>query len=159
MTREHVETRALPMSELTPFILACLDEDLSVTLRIAGNSMSPLVRDRVDAVILTKAPPKLRVGDVPLYLRDNGKYVLHRVVRIAADGSYTMRGDNQNVDEPGIRPDQIRAVAAGFIRRNKPVMTDNRTYRLHSWLWLRCYPYRVVAKRVDYHILRSGAKV
>ena len=38
----------------------------------------------------------LKVGDVPLYCRRNGKYVLHRVVE-ANNRVYTMLGDAQNI--------------------------------------------------------------
>ena len=34
--------------------------------------------------------------------RKDGKYILHRVVKVCKDGTYTMRGDNQIYNEKGI---------------------------------------------------------
>ena len=46
-----------------------------------GDSMYPLIRPR-DLLIIDAVTRPLRLWDVPLYKRDNGQYVLHRIVKI-----------------------------------------------------------------------------
>ena len=46
-----------------------------------GDSMYPLIKPR-DLLIIDAVNRPLRLWDVPLYKRDNGQYVLHRIVKI-----------------------------------------------------------------------------
>ena len=48
-----------------------------------GDSMFPIIRAR-DLLIIEAVREPLKIGDVPLYKRDSGQYVLHRIV--AANG-------------------------------------------------------------------------
>ena len=60
-----------------------------------GTSMLPMLRDGEDVVVLKSAEGRrLHLFDVPLYRRDNGQYVLHRVLDFCRDGCYIMCGDN-----------------------------------------------------------------
>ena len=70
-------------AELMPIIEDAFSQGLSVTLPITGNSMRPLFRHKRDSVVLSACDPySLKRGDVPLYQRENGQYVLHRIVRV-----------------------------------------------------------------------------
>jgi len=150
------EVRVSPLSEISPFMLECMNDGLAVTITVNGRSMMPLLRDKRDAAVLKKPPEDapLKAGDVPLYLRDSGQYVLHRVVSVQPDGRYTMMGDNQTVREYGIRHDQILAVASAFHCGKKTITDESPGYKRHVWLWLHCPPcrylwvfvYRVIGK-------------
>lgn len=88
-----------------------------------GDSMSPLIREGNLLVIeAVKAP--LKVGDVPLYKRDSGQYVLHRIVEVKK-GKYAMKGDNRTAVEKGITDKHIIGVLTGIVRNGKtyPVET------------------------------------
>ena len=79
-----------------------LKEGGTVTFSPHGTSMLPMLRDGEDVVVLKGTGGKrLHLFDVPLYRRDNGQYVLHRVLDFCRDGSYVMCGDNQFVKEKG----------------------------------------------------------
>jgi len=130
----EIVRQVAPLSELTPFMVACMHEGCAVRFTVRGNSMLPfLVSDR-DAATLIKPDRFLKKGDVPLYLRDNGKYVLHRVIK-ANNGVYTMLGDAQHTTEPGIRHDQIIGLAVRFERNGKDISCSNLFYRFYSWFW------------------------
>ena len=58
-----------------------------------GDSMLPIVREG-DLLVIEAVKQPLKVGDVPLYKRDSGQYVLHRIVEIKR-GKYSMKGDNR----------------------------------------------------------------
>ena len=53
----------------------------SVRFSPRGVSMLPMLRQGRDSVVLSPAPKQLRKYDLPLYRRDDGSYVLHRVVK------------------------------------------------------------------------------
>lgn len=76
--------------------------------------MLPMLRQGVDSVVLFPLPEKLKKYDLPLYQRDNGQYVLHRVVKSGA--SYTCIGDNQFDYETGLRHVQMIALVTAFYR-------------------------------------------
>lgn len=137
------KTISLSMNDITPVITQCIEKGSEVILTVSGYSMSPFVKNRRDQVVLVKtdSPDKLKVGDVPLYLRENGMYVLHRVVKVS-NGVYTMLGDAQTLKEPGIKPSQIIAVAKAFIRKGKRYECSGAVYRLYSFLWMTLAPVR-----------------
>ncbi len=74
-----------------------------------GTSMLPMLRDGIDTVVIVKANAPLKTGDVPLYIRENGEYVLHRIIKVRKDG-YVLRGDNQTVSEYPICENQIAGI-------------------------------------------------
>lgn len=128
------------MSGLSPIIEEIISSGGSVELTVTGNSMRPLLKHKVSTVRLAKAPEVLYRGDVPLYRRDNGAYVLHRIIRKkSTDGhtEYMMCGDNQWVLEPSIRQDQLIAVMTAFSRDGKK-WTDckNAGYRIYTQMWM-----------------------
>ena len=136
------KTVNLSMSQITPVITQCIENGSEVILTVTGNSMCPFLKDRRDQVVLVKAQPEnLKVGDVPLYCRRNGKYVLHRVVEVN-NRVYTMLGDAQTDKEPGIEPDQIVAVAKAFIRKGKRYECDSSAYKRYVALWGFLLPIR-----------------
>ena len=113
-----------------------------LTLPVTGSSMGPFLRQGRDRVVLVKADASaLKKGDVPLYIRRDGQYVLHRIVAID-NGTYTMCGDAQRTREPGICPDQIVAVAKGFYHKEKYVSCDGFGYRCYTRLWMGLPPLR-----------------
>ena len=86
------------------------DENITaLPLVISGNSMSPLLVHGRDTVYLSRLDRPAKRGDVLLYKRDSGAYILHRVYKADKD-SYTMVGDAQTQLEQDIRPDQIIAI-------------------------------------------------
>ena len=70
-----------------------------------GTSMLPLIRQAEDVVEIRPCKT-VRVLDVILYRRANGDTVLHRVVGKRKSG-YVLRGDNQIVNEYGVKDVQI----------------------------------------------------
>ena len=137
-----VKTVNLSMEKISPIIAQCVESGSEVILTVTGNSMRPFLVDKRDQVVLIKANAEaLQEGDVPLYQRRNGKYVLHRMVK-RENGSYTMLGDAQVDLEKGIMPDQIIAVAKAFIRKGKRYECDSKKYRRYVNFWKAMLPLR-----------------
>ena len=134
--KKMYEINSYPMSELVPLITDFINEDKEVVFTARGNSMRPLLRDGKDQLILASTKEKnIGKGDVVLYKRENGTYVAHRILDVAPDGSFTMLGDAQFDIEKGIRPDQIIAVASGFIIRGKEKSVNSKCYRKYVKFW------------------------
>lgn len=75
---------------------------------VTGNSMRPFLKHGRDKICMKKTDRKLRKGDIVFYRRENGQYVMHRILK-CGDQSYTLLGDGQIVPESGIRQEQIFA--------------------------------------------------
>jgi len=140
MIDQHVK-----MAELLPIMLEGLAYGKEVKLSPMGISMLPMLRQGIDSVILSPLPQKLKKYDLPLYRRDNGQFVLHRIVKAGDD--YTCMGDNQFAEETGIRHDQMIAVVTSFTRGEKKHSVEEFPYRLYCRLWYHCRHLRKFERR------------
>lgn len=125
--------REVPLDLLMPLIKERLAAGQPVRFSPKGTSMLPMLRQGIDKVVLSPLPEKLRKYDLPLYQRDNGAYVLHRIVK--AGDTYTCIGDNQFILEPGVRSDQMIGVVTAFYRGTKRCAVTSGAYRLYCRLW------------------------
>ena len=130
----------MQLEQLMPLIREQLDRGNNVTFFPRGISMLPMLRQGLDSVVLSPLPGKLKKYDLPLYQRDNGAYVLHRIVK--AEETYTCIGDNQFELEAGVRPDQMIALVTAFARDGKRIEVSNPAYRLYCRLWTASRPIR-----------------
>ncbi len=116
-----------------------------------GVSMMPLIRQRVDTVRLEKPQGRCKKYDVIMYQRPDGKYILHRILKVRKD-SYDLCGDNQVVIEHGVTDEMIIGVMTAFYRGEKYIAIDNeeyikyykkrvrsRRYRYFKWMLFRIY--------------------
>ena len=103
-----------------------------------GTSMLPLIVQTRDSVVLTRNfdnPAKKH--DIAFYRRKNGQFVLHRVMDVCEDGTYTMCGDNQTQLEYGIEKEQIIAYVSGLYRKDKAVRMDGLSYSAYLFFWTK----------------------
>ena len=121
------------MDEMMPLMAETLSLGRSVRFSPKGTSMMPMLRQGRDSVVLSPAPKNLNRYDLPLYRRDNGQYVLHRIIQ--AGETYTCMGDNQFLPEPGIRRDQIIGVVTAFYRKDTRIPVTALTHRLYCRFW------------------------
>lgn len=134
------------LEELMPLIRERLGAGESVRFSPHGTSMLPMLKDGRDQVILSPLPNKLKKYDLPLYQRENGQYVLHRIVK--ARGSYTCMGDNQFVPEKGLRHDQMIAVVTSFIYNGKEYSTNCLRYKAYCRFWCSTRPFRRILVKI-----------
>ena len=144
---EKAGTREVHLAELYPTLMEILNQGGSFRITVTGMSMWPTLRHRRDQVTLTKPQGPLKKHDLPLYRRDNGQFILHRVVAVQDDGCYTCCGDHQWSKERNVRPDQIVAVAVGFCRKGREFDAHNRRYRLWVRFWDGVIPLRMLIFR------------
>ncbi len=111
-----------------------------------GVSMRPLIREGKDLLIIERPQGRLKKYDVPLYRRADGRYVLHRVLKVRAH-DYVICGDNLWIKETGITDEQILGVLTGMIRGGKKLSLDDWRYRLYVRLWCGLFPLRAFLLR------------
>ena len=134
-----MQTVTMPMESLAELIQLQLDNGGRANLTVTGNSMRPMLKNRRDSVTLVRTE-QYAVGQIPLFRRDNGAYVLHRIIDVT-DNGYICCGDNQTIREP-VREDQMIAVVVEFVKNGKNHSVEERGYRFYSAVWMKLFPIR-----------------
>ncbi len=94
----------------------------------SGTSMLPLIRPGKDVVVLV-APTELKKGDIVLYTRSNGKFILHRLMHFKKN-HLLMCGDNQAYYEYEITEKDILAKVKDILIDGKtPLDTSTKEYK------------------------------
>lgn len=145
---------------LIPVIREQLAAGQTVRFTPTGVSMEPMLRHGIDNVVLSPVPQVLKRYDLPLYQRENGQYVLHRVVEVQPDicapeagrdesttSTYTCMGDNQFVKESGLRHEQMIGLVTEFYRDGRRHSVDETGYRIYCRVWYRSRRLRHFWKR------------
>ena len=151
MDRDDIKTTRL--KEWMPLIKESLENGKSVRFAPRGISMLPMLRQGIDTVVLSPLPEKLHKYDLPLYQRDDGKYILHRIVKVS--DTYTCIGDNQFELEPGVRHDQMIALVTGFTRGDKEHHVTEPIYQLYCRVWHYSRPARLIIRKVRNRLSRK----
>ncbi|MBQ9760809.1 MAG: hypothetical protein IJW16_05625 [Clostridia bacterium] len=112
----------------------------------SGYSMYPMLRNRRDRVIIKPiGEGTLRKHDLPLYRRPDGKYVLHRILKVK-DDHYVIRGDNTYALEY-VPKDWVIGYVTEFYRGDRHYTADSRAYRAYAAIWHLIYPLRLLYRK------------
>ena len=122
---------AFPLEEIYPILCEVIASGGEFRLFPRGTSMKPLLREGVDSVALV-APAGYRRGDILLYRRPNGNFVLHRLMQVEKDGTLTFCGDNQSLLEKGVSPEAVIARVVAVYRGEKRISFTSLRYRLYK---------------------------
>ena len=122
------------------------EEELAVNgsfiFKNEGDSMYPLIRQGKDLLIISGKPQgRLKKYDVPLYRRDNGRVVLHRILKVR-EKDYVICGDHNWRREYGIKDDQIIGVLTAFVRDGVETPVTDKRYLAYVHLWCDLYYIR-----------------
>ena len=110
---------------------------------VTGNSMCPFLYPG-DIVYLNR-PAAPRRGDIVLFTRADGSFVLHRIYRVNRDGTYLLLGDNQLLPEP-VPGERIHAQVTSVRRKGKNLTQKSFRWWCYKHLWSR--PVRRVIGRL-----------
>lgn len=123
------------------------DGHTDVPVPVTGSSMTPFLHNGDTAYVnLPQAAP--RPGDIALYQRASGQYILHRVIRCNPDGSHIMLGDAQTEREylPAACP--IHAIVTRAVHKGKTITPRSIYWILYATLWRWVNPIRPVLVRI-----------
>lgn len=118
-----------------------------------GDSMLPFIKQGRDVLVVSKVNGRLKRCDVPLYKRDSGHYVLHRILKVR-DKTYVTCGDNRWQREFGITDRQIIGVLTAVIRDGKEIPMTDRKYRIYVHLWCDFFYVRAFILRTKNFLKR-----
>ncbi len=113
----------------------------NVSIPVAGSSMVPFLHNG-DTVLLElpKTPPKK--GDIVLYTRLGGRYILHRIKKVLKDGGYIMVGDAQQELEYLPSRELIHARVTRVLHKGKQYHPGSPRWWFYRYIWLALVPYR-----------------
>ncbi|MBE6763268.1 MAG: ATP-binding cassette domain-containing protein [Ruminococcaceae bacterium] len=109
---------SVAFQDIVPLINEAFSRGQTITIPVTGTSMMPLLRPK-DGVTLAQISSVER-GDILLYRRHDGQYVLHRVVEVYAD-SVDFCGDNQVVIEQNVPKCALIAQVISYEKDGKTV--------------------------------------
>lgn len=116
-------------------LLRSLPEGAEFSLRVTGWSMMPLLfHGRSTVTLVRQRAYKPRKGDIVLFCRPDGAFVLHRVHRVEMGGILVINGDAQKWTER-ILSVQVTAKVTGICRRRREISVDSPGYRAYRALW------------------------
>ena len=112
-----------------------------VSLTITGNSMSPFMVHQRDRICFKKPDRPLKKGDMVFYQRDNGQFIMHRILKVTEEG-YDIAGDAQIDIERGVRGDQIFAIVTKVCRKGKWIEPGDFWWDFFEKVWINFLPQR-----------------
>lgn len=125
-----------------------LENGRSVLVFTSGTSMQPLLYDksRKDAthVLVEPADGILARGDLPFVLLPDGRYMIHRILRVKKDQGrffYITRGDNCISCEK-VEASQVLGRVSQIYRKGRTIRVTDRGYLLYAHAWMLLYPLR-----------------
>ena len=121
----------------------------SVISFTSGVSMEPLLHDKrkknATHVLIVPITGICQVGDMPLALLPDGRYILHRIIRIDKKQDkviYVTRGDNC-VGCEYVPQDAVYGVVREiYHKNNKTVKVTDKKYQRYVKVWMQLYPIR-----------------
>jgi hypothetical protein len=112
-----------------------------VAIPVAGGSMVPFLHNG-DTVYLDLPDTPLKKGDIVLYTRECGRYILHRIKKVNRDGSIIMVGDAQQELEYLPRREMIHARVTSVRHLGKLIQPGHPRWWFYQHVWLWVVPIR-----------------
>ena len=128
---------------------------LTARIRLDGNSMYPLIRRMQDYVTVNPVNRKIRKGDIVLFRRADGCFVVHRVRKIKGQMLVTM-GDNCALPDREITADCVLGYITRVERGKRIINTDTFFRRVTGLAWQRILPLRKIYSKIKKNIRKSG---
>ena len=132
-------SREVDTAEYMGMLRELIGQGHRVSVRVAGNSMSPFLKHGRDTVFFAAPDSEIKKGDIVFYTRPNGQYIMHRVCRVNPDGSLDISGDAQCV-----MGGQLCRKAAAASQRQR----SDAHYQEFSWRigWIRAAKKRIALR-------------
>jgi uncharacterized phosphosugar-binding protein len=127
----------------------------SFTLFPMGTSMLPTIKAERDSVRLVKAQG-IRKGDIILYKRKSGQFVLHRIVKLCPDGTLVLCGDNQRAFEKNVSREDVLFLVESYQKDGKTVERGSLSFCLQYRYARALQLVKAVYRRLFSSFCRKG---
>ena len=124
----EIKKETVPVAGMIPFIKESLREGKTVEMTVTGSSMLPLLKDRISCVCLAR-PDSLSKGDIVLFERSDGQYVLHRISSVRG-GMFDIVGDNRTSADRNVPFVKILAKVVRYAKDGRHWKNSDRLYRM-----------------------------
>ena len=136
--------------------------DVSVSFFLSGESMRPLIRKSKDKVTVVPVYRSLKKGDIVLFKRSDGAYVVHRINKINNSTVVTIGDNCVDFDKP-VSVADIWGIVTAAERSGKIIKTDSAAFRIFGIFIMGTRPIRYFyrkAKKLGAVVLKRlrGAK-
>ena len=142
------------MSDIVELSIPMLKMGKSVKFTVVGKSMYPIFINNRDKVTVSRVN-KIKKRDVILYRREDGSYVLHRVVGKGKLG-YKLCGDDQTAIEYPVKREDVIAVMTSFERKGKEYSAKCLWYRMYSFFWCTFIRLRPLKFKIAYKLIKRS---
>ena len=124
----------LPTETYFTIVKQMLDENGQAGVRVTGMSMWPMLYHKRDSVVISKpAQAGVRVGDIVLFDRRNGRYALHRVIH-KGKTCFAMAGDHQRYIDRRLPYEQIVGVVTQINRNGRMLKRGNPVVKCYGFI-------------------------
>ncbi len=134
------ENAKYSIHDIAPLIEECIKGGSSIRIKVSGISMTPLLHNGKDSVLLSKADC-VKKYDIVLHRRENGQYILHRIIKKKGN-ILTIAGDFETEKEYPVPESAVIAKVTSFTRNGKDYKPSDFIIRLYSAIWVMIFPAR-----------------
>lgn len=142
LSQEGVRSRKVDAQTYLPALLELVDQGKTVPLVITGNSMSPFMIHERDSILIGPITRPLRKGDMAMFRRRNGQFVMHRICRVDSEGRFYFVGDAQTQIEGPIDREQVRGLITAVRRKGVWIREGDFWWEFFEHVWLYVIPLR-----------------
>lgn len=118
-----------------------VNQGKEVRLIISGSSMTPFLVHERDSILFSKPDSPLKRGDMVFYQRENGQFVMHRILHVKPEGLYII-GDAQIEIEGPVDPSCVFARITKINRKGKWIGPGQFWWWFFQHIWLSIIPLR-----------------
>lgn len=141
MQGQQTPLRVVDTQAYISMLCDIVEQGREVPLNISGSSMSPFLIHQRDAVMLSRITSPPQKGDIVLFCREDGSFVVHRVRKVCEKGYY-MIGDGQTGSEGPVPVDRLRAIVTKVRRKGDWMGSNSLMWRFFASVWLQVIPLR-----------------
>lgn len=131
---------SVPNAVMLPDVVKLLNEGMTATIKVKGNSMLPFIVGDKDSVMLIKSNV-LDVGHIVLARLGEEHYVLHRVIEVDRD-NVTLMGDGNLQGAEHCKRQDICGRVVKIIHNDKDIIVDKMSEMRKAKLWRDLKPIR-----------------
>lgn len=118
-----------------------VNQGKEVRLIVSGSSMSPFLVHERDSILFSKPDSPLKRGDMVFYQRENGQFVMHRILHVKPERLYII-GDAQVTIEGPVNPSCVFARITKINRKGKWIGPGQFWWWFFKHVWLCIIPLR-----------------
>ncbi len=121
-----------------------------------GHSMEPLLKEGRTKVAIKPLDRKPEIGDIVLWWRWDGVYMLHRMVD-EDEERYILRGDNTIKTNRALKR-RVIGIVTDIYRNGRWFPVTDKRYLLYVRIWMKLFPLRRCWMRFRHNISKHRQK-